>query len=369
MERTELYAGNTQGERKVKNMTLFDFLKGKEKTETGRNRLDSSSISITSGFAGRGRIIVFTSGKGGVGKTTVSCACASLLCLEARRKVLLIDMDTGLRNADIVSGTQSQIVYTLYDVVTGKVSLENAVAQSIEIPGLFVLAADQSQAKESIEMPVFRDFLFDAAKYFDAVFLDCPAGIEYGFRLATTFADEAIIVTTPEMPALRGGAQVVRLLAEANIAPVNAVLNRFIPALAAKGKIATQEETEMFLECPVIGCIPLDLSVIEASHSGQTLVSFSPRSGAVDAIRAFTGNHFSRINEIPQQRWAKEISLKRTKSGNNIENEASPQDETQCENEATSEENIAETDASEEQTPEEHLDINVDAESNEIMAR
>lgn len=229
-----------------------------------------------------GRVVVFTSGKGGVGKTTLSCACASVLSSYGK-KTLLIDLDTGLRNLDILMNLSDKIVYNLYDVTEKKVPWQKAVLSAGE--NLFILVTDHMREKEAIRKDAFEQVLFDMARYFDFIILDCPAGIEYGFRLAVSCADEAIVVAGPDMPSLRGASQVTRLLRERK--PCVGVVNRVIPKLKENGLCAGKKEAEETLGIPVVAEIPADDAVIACAHLGMPIMSLQKNSPFKKAVIDF----------------------------------------------------------------------------------
>lgn len=241
----------------------------KKLTERNDNDGDKAfeNFSLTQKLR-RARITVVTSGKGGVGKTTIATGLSTVLAMSGRH-TLIVDMDTGLRNMDLVLGVEDRIAYNLYDVVSKRVHWTKAAFEHPSIPNLYVVVSDQSRSKEAIHAEGFEKFLFQAAKYFDNVILDCPAGIEYGFDLATQFVDDAIVVATPEAPSLRGAAQVVRILEKRKIAFVEGVLNRVYQKLADHDLSSNMEETEKILGIPVRVAVPMEHAVLTCSHQGM----------------------------------------------------------------------------------------------------
>lgn len=229
-----------------------------------------------------GHISVFTSGKGGVGKTTLSTSTAYILA-EAGKKTLLIDLDTGLRNIDILLGISDKIVYNLYDVTEKKIPWQNALVSPKE--NLYVIVSDHTREKEAIRKDAFEMAVFDMARYFDFIIIDCPAGIEYGFRLAVSCADEAVIVAGPDMPSLRGAAQVARLLRDKK--PCVGVVNKVIPKLQKEGLCAGKKEAEEILGIPIIAEIPSDDAVIGCAHLGVPIMSVGRNSPFKRAIMKF----------------------------------------------------------------------------------
>lgn len=259
--------------------------------DNGKGGGRSSASGGDSGFnfvkrPSRGRISVFTSGKGGVGKSTLSSACAGLLAMAGRR-VLLVDTDTGLRSVDMMFGLEDDVSMNLYDVLEGGAEWTRALLTRPDIPGLFVVVADQSRSKDSIRKDAFEKFIMNASKYFDNVLIDCPAGIEYGFSLAVGPADEAFVVTVPEALSLRSASRVVRLLEQRNISPVFGILNRRVEKLESAGLAAKEGEAEDILAAPVRCSVPMDYTVMACNHKGIPLALWDKPCEALDAIRDF----------------------------------------------------------------------------------
>lgn len=244
-----------------------------------------------------GRIVVFTSGKGGVGKTTLSTSVAYVLA-EAGKKVLLIDLDTGLRNIDILLSVSDKIIWNLYDVTEKKVPWQKAVVSPMQ--NLYVLVSDHMREKEAIRKDAFELALYDMASHFDFIILDCPAGIEYGFRLAVSCADEAVVVAGPDMPSLRGAAQVTRILRSKK--PCVGVINKVIPELKEKGLCAGKKEAEEILEIPVTAEIPLDNAVVGCAHMGVPIMSVKKNSPFKKEVKKFVYDRYSLdTSEMPQK--------------------------------------------------------------------
>lgn len=266
-------------------MAFLQDLLGSLSTGAAKDEVKPVLVSLPR-LSGRGRITVFTSGKGGVGKSTLSSACAGFLAKEGR-KTLLIDTDTGLRTLDVMMGVEDSVTSNLYDVLEGRVEWQSALITREDIKNLYVLVSDQSRNKESIRKDAFEKFLVNASKYFDHIIIDCPAGIEYGFTLAVGAADEAFVVTAPEAPSLRGGAQVVRLLEQRHISPVSAIINRRVEKLEKSGLAPTADEAEDTIGVPVRAVIPMDMTVIACNHKGIPLSLWDKPSAAVEAIHSF----------------------------------------------------------------------------------
>jgi len=228
-----------------------------------------------------------------VGKTTLSTSVAYVLA-EAGKKVLLVDLDTGLRNIDILLSVSDKITYNLYDVTEKKVPWQKALVSPVQ--NLYVLVSDHLREKEAIRKDAFELALYDMAKHFDFIILDCPAGIEYGFRLAVSCADEAIVVAGPDMPSLRGAAQVTRILRSKK--PCVGVINKVIPELKEKGLCAGKKEAEEILEIPVTAEIPLDNAVVGCAHMGVPIMSVKKNSPFRKEVKKFV---FDRYNlDVPE---------------------------------------------------------------------
>jgi septum site-determining protein MinD len=181
------------------------------------------------------RVIVVTSGKGGVGKTTVTANLGSALS-QLGCRVALVDADFGLRNLDLLLGLEQRIVYTALDVVAGDCTLDKALVKDKRQENLVLLPAAQNRTKESITADQMKDLVAQLSKSYDYVLIDCPAGIEMGFRNAIAPAQEAIIVTTPEMSAVRDADRVVGLLESEDI--------KAIRQPAATGNDSTQPDDQ-----------------------------------------------------------------------------------------------------------------------------
>lgn len=226
-----------------------------------------------------GRVIGIVSGKGGVGKTTVSSLLAYAIASKGH-STLVIDMDTGLRNLDIVMGVDNQVVRNLFDVLERKEDFENAAIRAK--PGIdaegnpvtgenlpWICLSDQLKIKNAIAKKLFQELLGDLRNVFDIIILDAPAGIEYGCRLVTESADEAYIVCTPEMPSLRSVDQLSNIF-DSRI-PVSLIVNRMIPELIENGGGMTLEDIELFTVLPVALAIPFDPGIIAYGHTGRSV--------------------------------------------------------------------------------------------------
>lgn len=217
------------------------------------------------------RIIVITSGKGGVGKSTVTANLGAVLA-RGGQKVALVDADFGLRNLDLLLGLENRIVYTAIEVISGECRLEQALVKDKRQPGLVLLPAAQTRNKEAIAPEQMKQLIEELSKTHDYILIDCPAGIEMGFRNAIAAATEAIIVTTPEVTAVRDADRVVGLLEANDIKTIHLLLNRLKPKMVQMNDMMNVEDVLEILAIPIIGIIPDDERIIVASNRGEPLV-------------------------------------------------------------------------------------------------
>ncbi len=233
----------------------------------------------------RGRAIVITSGKGGVGKTTTTANVGAALAASGKR-VVLVDADVGLRNLDIVLGLESRVKYHLLDVLEEKVTLDEALIRDKRSDSLFLLAAAQTREKEDVETAKMKTLIESLCERFDYVLIDCPAGIEMGFKNAVAGASHAIIVCTPEVSAVRDADRVVGLLP--NDWRPELIINRLRPALVKKGKMLSVEDVNGILRLPLLGVIADEPGVIVATNKGEPLAldATSETGAAYRAIAA-----------------------------------------------------------------------------------
>ena len=187
-----------------------------------------------------GRAIVITSGKGGVGKTTTTANLGAALA-QLGNSVGLIDADIGLRNLDVVMGLENRIVYHVVDAIRGKCTVQKALIKDRRMENLWMMPASQTDDKDSVTPEEMRTLIFELKHTHDFVLIDCPAGIEQGFKNAIAGADEAVIVATPEVSSIRDADRVVGLLAQADI-PARLVVNRISPHLVKRGDMLSQND-------------------------------------------------------------------------------------------------------------------------------
>jgi septum site-determining protein MinD len=236
------------------------------------------------------RIIVTTSGKGGVGKTTTSAAFGTGLALRGH-KTVVIDFDVGLRNLDLIMGVERRVVYDFVNVIHGEAQLNQALIRDKRVDGLAILAASQTRDKDALTLDGVQRVLDELAKEFDYIVCDSPAGIEKGAHLAMYFADEAIVVTNPEVSSVRDSDRILGLLASKTRAAEQGgrvrehlVVTRYSPKRVGKGEMLSLDDMGDILGIPLLGVIPESPSVLAASNSGTPVIL----DQASDAAQAYT---------------------------------------------------------------------------------
>lgn len=219
-----------------------------------------------------GEVIVVTSGKGGVGKTTTTANLGSALALRGK-KVVLIDTDIGLRNLDVVMGLENRIVYDIVDVVEEKCKLKQALIKDKRFKDLFLLPAAQTRDKSAVNEEQMKELTEKLKGEFDYIIIDCPAGIEQGFKNAIAGANRAIVVTTAEISAIRDADRIVGLLEASEIKNPELVVNRLRPAMVRKGEMMDVEDIVDLLSIDLIGVVPDDEYIITQTNKGEPVVS------------------------------------------------------------------------------------------------
>ena len=241
------------------------------------------------------RVIVITSGKGGVGKTTTTANIGAALA-DKGHKVLLIDTDIGLRNLDVVMGLENRIVYDLIDVIEGKCRVSQALIKDKRCQNLVLLPAAQIRDKNDVNTDQMKELIFSLKESFDYILIDCPAGIEQGFKNAIVAADEAIVVTTPEVSATRDADRIIGLLEAAGIKNPRLVINRLRIDMVKDKNMLGVEDILDILAVKLLGVVPDDENVVISTNKGEPLVY----KGDSLAAKAFK-NIASRIEgvEVP----------------------------------------------------------------------
>lgn len=230
-----------------------------------------------------GEAIVITSGKGGVGKTTTSANIGTALALLGK-KVCLVDTDIGLRNLDVVMGLENRIIYDLIDVAEGRCRLNQALVKDKRFDDLYMLPAAQTKDKTAISPDQVKDIVLELKKEYEYVIIDCPAGIEQGFKNAIAGADRAIVVTTPEHAAVRDADRIIGLLESSHVGSPKLVVNRIKSNMVKSGDMLDIEGILQVLNIDLIGIVPDDELVIKAANTGEPTV-MNPSSSAAIAYR------------------------------------------------------------------------------------
>lgn len=237
------------------------------------------------------RKIVITSGKGGVGKTTI-CANLGMRLSALGNRVVMLDTDIGLNNLDVVMNVENRVVYDLADVIEGKCRLKQALIQDLRYPTLFVLPSSHLYTNTKITSYSIKAVVEQLDETFDYILLDCPAGIDSGFHRAVYSADEAIIVTTPNMSSIRDAGKVFTILGSYNIEKVSFVINRMRGDMALSGKMLNENQICSLLKCDLLGIVPDDDSI-------ATLTCTNPfKSIGSDAFKILANNVHNNKNNI-----------------------------------------------------------------------
>lgn len=219
-----------------------------------------------------GEVIVVTSGKGGVGKTTTTANLGTGFALLGE-KVVLVDADIGLRNLDVVMGLENRIVYDLVDVTEGNCRLKQALIRDKRFETLYLLPAAQTRDKTAVSPDQMRELCRELAQDFDHVIIDCPAGIEQGFKNAIAGADKAVVVTTPEVSAVRDADRVIGILESEGKHNPKLVVNRIRPQMVKKGDMMDIDDIIEILAVDMLGIIPEDEYIVISTNRGEPAVA------------------------------------------------------------------------------------------------
>ncbi|MBA2321062.1 MAG: septum site-determining protein MinD [Deltaproteobacteria bacterium] len=242
--------------------------------------------------------IVITSGKGGVGKTTTSANLACGLALRGK-KVVAIDADIGLRNLDVILGLENRIVYDLVQVIEGECRLKQALIRDKRIEGLSLLPAAQTRDKSAVKPDDMRKLVNDLKEMgMDYIIIDCPAGIEQGFKNSIAGADRAIIVTTPEVSAIRDADRIIGLVEAHDLPEPKLILNRYRPGLVARGDMMNRDDILEILAIPLMGIVPDHEEIVISANRGSPVV-FDENSIIGAAYRRITCRVLGEDIDIP----------------------------------------------------------------------
>jgi len=225
------------------------------------------------------KIIVVTSGKGGVGKTTTSAAIGTGLALKGK-KTVIIDFDVGLRNLDLIMGCERRVVYDFVNVLNNEANLNQTLIKDKRVDNLFVLPASQTRDKDALTLEGVEKVLQELSESFEYIICDSPAGIEKGAQMALYFADEAIVVTNPEVSSVRDSDRILGILqskskrAETGSEPVkeHLLITRYSPERVEEGEMLSVADVEEILAIPLLGVIPESQSVLKASNQGEPVI-------------------------------------------------------------------------------------------------
>ncbi len=252
-------------------------------------------------------VIVITSGKGGVGKTTTSANVGTGLAILGKR-VVLIDTDIGLRNLDVVMGLENRIVYNLVDVVEGNCRMKQALIRDKRYPNLFLLPSAQTRDKTSVNPGQMVKLVASLREEFDYILLDCPAGIEQGFKNAVAGADRAIVVTTPEVSAIRDADRIIGLLEAGEMKQIDLIINRIRMAMVRRGDMMSVDDVMDILSVPVIGTIPDDEDIVISTNQGEPLAGMNGFAGQayLNICRRILGESVPFLNfDSSRNLWSK----------------------------------------------------------------
>ena len=225
------------------------------------------------------RVITVTSGKGGVGKTTMVANLGVALAVRGQR-VVVIDADVGLRNLDVLLGLENRIVYDLVDVIEGRCRMRQALVRDKRLSELFLLPAAQTRDKSAVQPDDMLRICDSLQEQYDFILIDSPAGIEQGFRYAVAPADEVLIVTNPEVAAVRDADRIIGLIEAEERGPARLIINRIKPDLVRRGEMLDIADVVELLAIDLIGIVPEDQAILLAANRGQPLAFSSDSSPA-----------------------------------------------------------------------------------------
>jgi len=251
------------------------------------------------------KVIVVTSGKGGVGKTTTSASFSSGLALRGN-KTVVIDFDVGLRNLDLIMGCERRVVYDIINVINGEVTLKQALIKDKHCDNLFVLPASQTRDKDALNLDAVGRILEELKETFDCIVCDSPAGIEHGAFSAMYYADEALVVTNPEVSSVRDSDRILGILAAKSKRAVEGqepvkehlLVTRYDPKRVAAGEMLSVDDIQEILRIPLIGVIPESESVLQASNSGTPAIHLE-KSDVAEAYRDVVARFMG--DEVPMR--------------------------------------------------------------------
>lgn len=256
-----------------------------------------------------GRTIVVTSGKGGVGKTTITANIASALAM-LKYSVVAIDADIGLRNLDVVMGLENDIVYNLVDVTEKKCRVKQALIKDKRADDLYIIASSQNKDKTSVTPYEMEELTADLRQIFDFTVIDCPAGIEHGFKNAIAGAKEAIVVVTPQVSSVRDADKILNLLDKEPVEEVSLVINRTRADMMKKGEMMSIEDIMDILPAKLLGVVPEDKNVVISTNIGEPLVftQNQAKSAYFNIAKRLTGQQVPLLGTDKKQSLLKRLA-------------------------------------------------------------
>ncbi len=260
----------------------------------------------------QGQVIVVTSGKGGVGKTT-TVANVSTALAKMDYKVVVMDLDIGLKKLDLILGLENRVIYDIVQVIEGECTLKQALVKDKRFPHLYMLPAAQTRNKDEITPEQVIELCAQLKPEFDYIFIDCPAGIEQGFRNAIAAADQAIVVTNPEVSAVRDADRIIGMLESANFKDIKLVINRLRPDMVKAGNMLSIDDLLEHLCIGLLGVVPEDRNVVISTNRGEPII-LNENSRAANAFnniaRRIIGEEVEVINfEEDPSFWQKVRSI------------------------------------------------------------
>lgn len=256
-----------------------------------------------------GEAIVITSGKGGVGKTTLSANLGAALALLGK-KTVLIDTDIGLRNLDVILGLENRIVYDLVDVCTKVCDYRKAAIRDKRFEGLFLIPASQAEDKSAVTPLQMKNLVRKLKEDFDYIIIDCPAGIEQGFENAVAGADRAIVVAVPEVSSVRDADRIIGLLEKQGVENIGLVINRIRQKMVDEGNMLSIEDMLDILAVDLLGAVPDDESIIISANTGVPCVTKAgSKAGQAykNIAQRVTGEHVELMNLSDKKSFLKRL--------------------------------------------------------------
>ena len=242
-------------------------------------------------------VIVITSGKGGVGKTTTTANIGTGLA-KLGKKVVMIDTDIGLRNLDVVMGLENRIVYNLVDVIENNCRIKQALIKDKRHQNLFLLPSAQTKDKTAVSPEQMKKLADELRNEYDYIIMDCPAGIEQGFKNAIAGADRAFVVTTPEVSSIRDADRIIGLLEQNHMKKLNLIINRIRMDMVKRGDMMSVDDVTEILAVPLIGILPDDEQVVIGTNQGEPVIGLDSKAGKgyLNICKRITGTEVSFMN-------------------------------------------------------------------------